>query len=154
MKNKKVIIIVIIVLIVATFILKITLNKKEGDNNLIINSNKDTIYELFHNFPNSENIYFTSNSLYSKWSIGPTIYQIDIIAELTDSAYENFLEEIEFNDEKEFQIKINPHNIKYNWKNIRNTNIIVSRDAEDASITHIYLDEATKTIYVIALGGN
>ena len=55
---------------------------------------------------------------------------------------------------EKFEIKINPHNMKYNWEKVKNIQIISSKDVEDASITDIYVDENTKTIYVIALGGN
>ena len=39
-------------------------------------------------------------------------------------------------------------------KKITNNNIIESKNNETASIKSIYLDENTKTIYVIAIGGN
>lgn len=154
MKNKKTISIIGIILLIIVAIFLKNINQKENNKDIEIKTNKDSIYNLFNNFPESKNIYFTSNNLYSDRSIGPTIYQIDILAELTDDAYDNFINQVEFDNKTDFQIKVNPHNIKYNWKNIKNTSIIESKDVEDASINNIYLDEETKTIYIIALGGN
>ena len=56
-----------------------TINQDKKQN-IKIENNKETIYSLFENFPDSKNIYYTFHNLYSKWSIGPTIYQIDILA--------------------------------------------------------------------------
>lgn len=159
--NKKVIIKIISILIilglgciVTTNLLKNrekqTINRNESE----IKTNKDNIYELFNNFLECNNIYYISKNLYSERSIGPTIYQIDILAELTDKAYEEFINQVEFEDLENFEIKVNPNNINYQWKKIMNIKIIESKDIEDASISKIYLDEKTKTIYIIALGGN
>ena len=159
--NKKVIIKIISILIilglgciVTTNLLKNkekqTINRNESE----IKTNKDNIYELFNNFPECNNIYYISKNLYSERSIGPTIYQIDILAELTDKAYEEFINQVEFEDLENFEIKVNPNNINYQWKKIMNIKIIESKDIEEASISKIYLDEKTKTIYIIALGGN
>lgn len=154
MNKRTGIIITIILLVIVFFALKNNIGDNQNKEQLEIKTNKESIYDLFYNFPKSNNIYFTSNSLYSNLSIGPTIYQIDILAELTDEAYEEFVKGVTFDDEKDFKIKINPHNIEYQWKNINNKEIIRSKDFEDASINNIYLDESTKTIYVIAMGGN
>ena len=122
--------------------------------NIEIKNNKETIYSLFDNFPESKNIYYTSHDLYSKWSIGPTIYQIDIWAELTEESYNNFIKQIESTKEETLKMKFNPNNITYNWKKIENTTILKSKDAEVASVTEIYFDENNKTIYIVAIGGN
>ncbi len=159
--NKKVIIKIISILIilglgciVTTNLLKNkekqTINRNESE----IKTNKDNIYELFYNFPECNYIYYISKNLYSERSIGPTIYQLDILAELTDKAYEEFINQVEFEDLENFEIKVNPNNINYQWKKIMNIKIIESKYIEEASISKIYLDEKTKTIYIIALGGN
>jgi len=125
--------------------------------NIEIRDNKETIYSLFYNFPESEKIYYTIENLYSELSIGPTIYQIDILAELTDENYNNFLKQIQstkIGDIEKLDIKFNPNNIKYCWKEVKDVNILKTRNGEDASVTEIYLDENNKTIYVIAKGGN
>ncbi len=49
-------------------------------------------------FQKVKNIYYTTKNLYSERSIGPTIYQIDILAELTDEGYNTLIEQIEFQD--------------------------------------------------------
>lgn len=154
MKNKRIILTIVIILSIIIAIIFNNLNQKQETQDIEIKTNKDSIYNLFNNFPESKNIYFTSNNLYGDRSIGPSIYQIDILAELTDDAYDNFINQVEFADALDFKTKINPRNLKYAWKNIKNIDIIESKDIEDASITHIYLDESTKTIYIIALGGN
>ena len=161
MKNKKIIIGIIVVSIIVTllFVNKILLiNKKNRDEQEIaqndIKNNKDVIYGLFDNFPDSDNIYYTSKNLYSKRSIGPTIYQLDILAELTDEGYNNFIKHVEFCNLDNFEMRINPNKINYNWKAIKNIEIIKSKDVEDASINNIYLDESQKAIYIIAKGGN
>lgn len=160
--NKKIIITIIVILIiiglifvVATNLLKENIEQQEiNKNELEIKTNRETIYELFNNFPKSNKMYYTSKKLYNERSIGPKIYQIDILAELTDEAYDNFISQVEFEELNNFEIKVNPHNINYDWKNIKNTQVIESENIEDASIRNIYLDENTKTIYVIAIGGN
>ncbi len=160
--NKKIIITIIVVLIIIGFIFVVATSlsrenieqQEVNKNELEIKTNKETIYELFNNFPESNNMYYTSKKLYNEGSIGPTIYQIDILAELTDEACDNFISQVEFEELNNFEIKVNPHNINYNWKSIKNTQVIESKNIEDASIRSIYLDENTKTIYVIAIGGN
>ncbi len=92
--------------------------------------------------------------MYSKWSIGPTIYQIDILAELTEESYNDFIKQIESTKEETLKMKFNPNNITYNWQKIENTTIVKSKDAEDASVTEIYFDKNNKAIYIIAMGGN
>lgn len=123
-------------------------------NEIELKTNKNAIYELFNNFPESDNIYYISENLYSERSIGPTIYQIDILAELTNESYDDFIKQVEFENLETVKIKVNPHNRNYDWKKIKNINVIKSKDIEDASIKSIYLDENTKTIYIVALGGN
>lgn len=163
--NKKVIITIIAVvmmvigLVVATLGLVFIVVTGQAisnikQNEIDIKANKETVYGLFSNFPESTNIYYTSNNMYSERSIGQTIYQIDILANLTDNAYTKFVSQVELEEINNYEIKVNPNNKKYNWKNVKNTNVIKSKNIEDASIKSIYLDENTKTIYVIALGGN
>lgn len=161
--KKRIIITIVVVLViiglifaVATMLSKKNIQQQQevNKNELDIKTNKETIYELFNNFPKSNNIYYTSKNLYSEKSIGPTIYQMDILAELTDESYDNFISQIEFDKSKNFEIKINPNNINYNWKSIKNTQVIETKNIEIASIRNIYLDENSKTIYVIAIGGN
>ena len=165
MKNKKIImkIIVGIVIIILSIIFITTINKTALicnqqeiiQDEIDIKSNKDTIYGLFNNFPESSNIYYISKNLYNKIiNIGPTIYQLDILAELTDEGYNSLIEQVEFQNMQNFEMKINPNNIVYNWKNVKNIQIIESKDVEDATIKSIYLDESKKTIYIIAIGGN
>ena len=122
--------------------------------NIELKNNKETIYSLFDNFPESKNIYYTSHNLYSKWSIGPTIYQIDILAELTEESYNNFIKQVESTKKETAKIKFNPNNITYNWEKIENTTILISKDIEEASVTEIYLDKNKKTIYIVVIGGN
>ena len=122
--------------------------------NIELKNNKETIYSLFDNFPESKNIYYTSYNLYSKWSIGPTIYQIDILAELTEESYNNFIKQVESTKKETAKIKFNPNNITYNWEKIENTTILKSKVVEDASVTEIYLDKNNKTIYIVVIGGN
>ncbi len=124
------------------------------ETNIEIKNNKETIYNLFDNFPESKNIYYTSHNLYSKWSIGPTIYQIDILAELTEESYYNFIKQIESTKEETLKMKFNPNDITYNWERLEDTTILKSKDAEIASVTEIYIDENNKTIYIVAIGGN
>ena len=122
--------------------------------NIELKNNKETIYSLFDNFPESKNIYYTSHNLYSKWSIGPTIYHIDILAELTEESYNNFIKQVESTKKETAKIKFNPNNITYNWEKIENTTILISKDIEEASVTEIYLDKNNKTIYIVVIGGN
>ena len=159
--NKKIIVTIVVFLIiiglgfaVTNLFREDTTKQRNYSNELVLNTKKETIYGLFNGFPESNNIYYSSNNLYSEMRIGPTIYQIDILAELKDEAYENFVNQAEFEELDNFEIRVNPNNISYNWKKIKNTNIIKSKNNETASIKSIYLDENTKTIYVIAIGGN
>ncbi len=122
--------------------------------NIELKNNKETIYSLFDNFPESKNIYYTSYNLYSKWSIGPTIYQIDILAELTEESYNNFIKQVESTKKETAKIKFNPNNITYNWEKIENITILKSKVVEEASVTEIYLDKNNKTIYIVVMGGN
>ena len=122
--------------------------------NIELKNNKETIYSLFDNFPESKNIYYTSQNSYSKWSIGPTIYQIDILAELTEESYNNFIKQVESTKEETLKMKFNPNNITYNWKKIENITILKSKDVEEVAVTEIYFDENNKTIYIVAIGGN
>ncbi len=122
--------------------------------NIELKNNKETIYSLFDNFPESKNIYYTSHNLYSKWSIGPTIYQIDILAELTEESYNNFIKQVESTKKETAKIKFNPNNITYNWEKIENTTILKSKVVEEASVTEIYLDKNNKTIYIVVIVGN
>ncbi len=130
-----------------------TINQDKKQN-IKIENNKETIYSLFENFPDSKNIYYTFHNLYSKWSIGPTIYQIDILAELTEEGYNNFINKVYKSKEENLKMKFNSNNIMYNWKRIENIEILKSKDTEDASVTEIYVDENNKAIYVMAMGGN
>lgn len=150
--KKRITITIIVVLIIAgsIFVTATMLSKEKLD----IKTNKETIYNLFNNFPKSNNMYYTSDNLYNEKSIGPTIYQIDILAELTDKAYDDFVRQVEFEKSNNFEIKVNPHNTNYDWKNVKNTQLIESKNIEDASIRSIYLDENTKTIYITVIGGN
>ncbi len=155
--NKRIIVTIIGVLIIIGLALGAGMSCSGGNKNkrkLEIKTNKETIYELFNNFPESKNIYYYSENLYSERSIGPAIYQIDILAELEKNAYETFINQAEFEELDKPEIKVNPNNKNYNWKKITNYNIIKSKNNETASIKSIYLDENTKTIYVIAIGGN
>ena len=93
---KVIIAIIILIIIGLVCIVKISLVGKNrmqivSKSEAQLKTNKDNIYELFNNFPESNNIYYTSKSLYSERSIGPEIYQIDILAELTDKAYDDFI---------------------------------------------------------------
>ncbi len=153
--NKRIIVTIIGVLIIIGLALGAGMSRSGGNKRkLEIKTNKETIYELFNNFPESKNIYYYSENLYSERSIGPAIYQIDILAELEKNAYETFINQAEFEELDKPEIKVNPNNKNYNWKKITNYNIIKSKNNETASIKSIYLDENTKTIYVIAIGGN
>ena len=148
-------ILIVTILLAGLYILTGCENSNNTRNNEIeIKTNKETIYGMFEDFPESNNIYYTSNSLYSERDIGPTIYQIDILAELNDNIYKIFVDKAEFEEFDNVEIKVNPSNKKYNWKKIKNIDIIKSKHNENATIKSIYLDENTKTIYVIVLGGN
>ena len=148
-------ILIVTILLAGLYILTGCENSNNTRNNEIeIKTNKETIYGMFEDFPESNNIYYTSNSLYSERDIGPTIYQIDILAELNDNIYKIFVDKAEFEEFDNVEIKVNPSNKKYNWKKIKNIDIIKSKRNENATIKSIYLDENTKTIYVIVLGGN
>ncbi len=152
-------IIVFVAFIIAYFafeIFNITMKYYDdiSQDNIDIKNNKDTIYSMFDNFPESKNIYYTSKNLYSERDVGPTIYQIDILAELTDEAYNNFSKQVELQDIQNLEIKINPNNIKYTWKEVKNTQVVKSKNIERASVNNIYLDDNNKTIYMIVLGGN
>lgn len=125
-----------------------------GNKKIEIKKDKDTIYSLFENFPESKKIFYTFESLYSERDIGPTIYQIDILAELTEESYNNFLNQKESSKIENLEMKLNPNNIKYNWKKLENIGILKFKDVEDASVTDIYIDDNNKTIYIIAIGGN
>ncbi len=127
---------------------------KHDINNTDIKNNKDVIYKLFDDFPESKNIYYTSRNLYSERDIGPTIYEIEILAELTDIGYDSFIEQVEFNNIQNLEMKINPNNIKYNWKEIKNIQVLNSKDIEDISVKNIYLDESNQTLYIVGIGGN
>lgn len=169
MKNKKIIIIIIVVIVIIllSFIFvnaknvmeligKQNRNKQEIiQNEIDIKSNKDVIYGLFNNFPESNNIYYIFKNLYNeRIDIGPTIYQLDIFAELTDEGYNSLIKQLEFQNMQNFEMKINPNNITYNWKNVKDIQIIETKNIEDASIKSIYLDENEKAIYIICIGGN
>ena len=151
---KRIIIIFMIIFCIAFLIFGYFIINQDKKENIQIKNNKETIYSLFDNFPESKNIYYTSNNLYSKWSIGPEIYQIDILAELTDESYNNFIKKEYKSKEENLKMKFNPNNLTYNWKELENVMILKSKDAEDASVTEIYFDENNKAIYVIAMGGN
>ena len=118
-----------------------------------IKTNKDTIYEIFTNFPECNNIYFTTKILH-RGGVGPSIYEIHILAELTDESYNEFINKVNYDQTKDTETLINPNRINYNWKNVENYNIIEAKNFEIASVQSIYVDEDTKTIYVIADGGN
>ena len=83
-----------------------------------------------------------------------TIYEIHILAELTDESYNEFINKVNYDQTKDTETLINPNRINYNWKNVENYNIIEAKNFEIASVQSIYVDEDTKTIYVIADGGN
>lgn len=76
------------------------------------------------------------------------------MAELEENAYETLINQVEVEEIDKPKIKVNPQNENYNWKKITNNNIIEAKHYETATINNIYLDENTKTIYVIATGGN
>lgn len=155
MKNIGIIVVVLLVVIFITVQLGIVLTSKINENKKdIIKNNKNAILELFYNFPESKNIYYISKNLYSERDIGPTIYQIDILAELTNEGYNSFIEQVEFKDIQNFEMKINPNNLQYNWKAVKNFEVLKSKDIEDTSVTNIYIDDNNKTIYIIAFGGN
>lgn len=161
MSKRTIIIVTVLIVLGLICIVTIGISKKyvqhaitKSELELELKTNKDAIYDLFNNFPKSNNIYYTSKNLYSERSIGPTIYQIDILAELTNEAYDYFINKVEFESLGTAEVKVNPYNINYDWKKIKNIGVIESKDIEDASIRSIYLDERTKTIYVVALGGN
>ena len=82
------------------------------------------------------------------------IYEIHILAELTDESYNEFINKVNFDQTKDTETLIKPNRINYNWKNVENYNIIEAKNFEIASVQSIYVDEDTKTIYVIADGGN
>ncbi len=165
MKNKSIIIgIIVIFLIVISInaIIKMDLVREEirtqkqiSENEIAYKSNKDTIYELFNNFPECDNIYYLYKNLYNeRYTIGPTIYQLDILAELTDEGYNSFIEKVEFQTLENLEIKVNPNNVKYNWNEVKNIEVLKSKDIEETSVKKVYLDEERKTIYIIAIGGN
>jgi len=149
--NKKRIIIIVAVLVIIALTLRSQYNFSKPTD---IKTEKQSIYDMFNNFPKSNMIYYITQNKYTPFSVGSTIYELYILAELTDDTYNTFINQIEFEKLDNFEIKINPKNIKYNWKKIKNVNIIESKDEEVASIQSIYLDENTKTIYIIAIGGN
>lgn len=148
------IIIIIFVFCIISLIFRYFIMNQNIKTNIELKNNKETIYSLFDNFPESKNIYYTSYNLYSKWSIGPNIYQIDILAELTDESYNNFIKKVENSKEENLKMKFNPNNITYNWKKIENITILKSKNAENASVTEIYFDDNNKSIYIIAMGGH
>lgn len=146
--------IIIIFIFCIGFLISIYFIINQKKPNIELKNNKETIYSLFDNFPESKNIYYTSHNLYSKWSIGPTIYQINILAELTEESYNNFIKQVESTKKETAKIKFNPNNITYNWEKIENTTILKSKDVEETSVTEIYLDKNNKTIYIVVIGGN
>lgn len=160
--NKKVVVPLVIVLIilglacgaVIGLFIKNSQQQANRKNEVEIKTDKDLIYGLFNNFPESDEMYYTYHSLYNERDIGPTIYQIEILAELAEEAYDNFVNEAELDNSANMQVEVNPQNIEYDWENVRNTGIIESKNIENASIKNIYLDKSKKTIYVIAIGGN
>lgn len=58
----KIIFLVLVVIIAGILIFALKNNKKE---NIDIKNDKEKIYELFNNFPESQNIYYSCKSLYS-----------------------------------------------------------------------------------------
>lgn len=151
---KRITIIFILIFFIAVLIsIYFTMNKATKQN-IEIKNNKETIYSLFDDFPESKNIYYTVHNLYSRWSVGSTIYQIDILAELTEESYNNFINKVEKSKEENLKMKFNPNNIIYNWQKVGDITILKSKDIETASVTEIYVDENNKAIYVIAMGGN
>lgn len=149
----KIIIVLASMLCITFFILIITMYH-DKKHNIEFKTDKETIYSLFYNFSDSKNIYYAYHNLYSKWSIGPTIYQIDILAELTEESYESFINEVKKSKIENLKMKFNPCNLTYNWRKVEDTTILQAKDIEDASVTEIYFDENNKTIYIIAIGGN
>ena len=160
MKKRILIIIIFIFFIAISIYLYINnifvknVNLQIENKNIAIRKDKNTIYNLFDNFPESKKIFYTFESLYNERDIGPTIYQIDILAELTDESYNNFLNQMESSKQENLEMKFNPNNIKYNWKKVENIDILKSKDIETASVTKIYIDENNKAIYTIVIGGN
>ena len=65
-----------------------------------IKTNKDTIYEIFTNFPECNNIYFTTKILH-RGGVGPSIYEIHILAELTDESYNEFINKVNYDQTKD-----------------------------------------------------
>ena len=116
------IIIIAVILLIGYFVLgfmnSIVRNSKK-ERNIEIKKDKELIYSLFDNFPESKNIYYTFESLYSQRDIGPTIYQIDILAELTEESYHNFLNQVESFQIENVEMKFNPNNRTYHWKKIK-----------------------------------
>lgn len=143
----------IVVVFLMAYLLKFNRNGSDLKE-IELKTNKETIYDLFYNFPECKNLYFISENLYSERDIGPSIYQIEILAELTDDAYNNLISEFELSDTNNIKTKINPNNINYDWKSVKNINVIESKNSEVALIKNIYLDKNKKTIYIIAIGGN
>ena len=115
--------------------------------------NENTIYNLFKSFPKSDKIYSVWKTPY-QIPIGPTIHEIDILAELTDESFKELIDKTELIDinvkDIDFFIKLQK---KYSWKKIDifNSGIEISQRYH---INSIYLDEKYKTIYVKVIGGN
>lgn len=149
----KKIIIGISILCIALLLIYFVTNKDEKQK-IELKNDKETIYDLFVNFPESKNIYYTYHNLYNERSIGPSIYQIDILAELTEESYINFINKVEKSKNENLKMKFNPNNIKYSWKKIENITILESKDGEKASVKKIYFDENNRSIYIVAIGGN
>lgn len=115
--------------------------------------NDDAIYNLFESFPKNNKIYSVRKFPY-QIPIGPTIYEIDILAELTDESYKELVDKTELSDinveDIDFFIKSQK---KYNWKEVNKfkSGIEIKRNWH---INNIYLDENYKTIYVKVIGGH
>lgn len=151
--NKKLLTIILSIIIIFLIIGIIIFVKLKSDNEIDYKMDKESIYDLFDNFPESNKIYYKYEKIH-RGGLGPEIYQLYILAELTDNSYNELINKADLKQQDEYEIKINPRKRKYRWKNINNLDIIESKNPEVASIQSFYIDEETKTIYVIAIGGN
>lgn len=80
MSKRTIIIATVLIVLGIICIVTIGISKKYmqqaiDQSKIELKTNKDTIYDLFNNFPKSNNIYYTSKNLYSERSIGPNLSQ-------------------------------------------------------------------------------
>ena len=100
--KKKLIIIIVTFLVIIAMIFTALLYLPE------IKTDKQRIYDIFYNFPESNMIYYSFQSKSFILTVGPTIYQLYILGELTDEAYDDFINQIDYEEADSFEIKINP----------------------------------------------